>query len=67
MTDEEKEKLVAEGMWTVPQAAKFLGISRSKVYTMMDSGQLSYLKLGSSRRIPRNAVIGLARSCLVGC
>jgi excisionase family DNA binding protein len=66
MSDDRKDQLVADGLWTVPQASKFLGLSRSKVYAMMEAGQLAFVKLGSSRRIPRKAVIELVRSSLVG-
>jgi len=36
---------------TVPEVAGYLSLSRSKVYQMMDSGRLPYVKLGRCRRI----------------
>ncbi len=36
---------------TVPQAAERLALSRSKVYLMMDRGDLPYVVIGRSRRI----------------
>ena len=42
---------LASSLQQVSAVAKFLNISRSKVYTMMDAGQLPYVKLGKSRRI----------------
>jgi excisionase family DNA binding protein len=35
----------------VTKVAAFLGLSRSKVYAMMDAGQLPFVKFGKSRRI----------------
>jgi excisionase family DNA binding protein len=45
-------------------AAEFLGISRSKVYELMDGGQLTSLKLGRCRRIPRRALVELVAGAL---
>lgn len=36
---------------TVREAAKVLSVSRSKVYQLMDSGSLPYVKFGKSRRL----------------
>ena len=36
---------------TVPEVADYLAVSRSKLYQMMDSGLLPYVKLGRCRRI----------------
>ena len=41
----------AERLLTVGDVARHLAISRSKLYSTMDSGQLPYIKLGKSRRI----------------
>ena len=35
----------------VADAAQFLALSRSKLYAMMDAGELPYVKIGRSRRI----------------
>ncbi len=35
----------------VTEVARHLSLSRSKVYQMMDVGQLPYVKLGKSRRV----------------
>jgi excisionase family DNA binding protein len=58
--------IVADGLMTVPEAAKFLRISRSKLYETMDKGELAYVKLGKPRRIPRRAVIDLVSRQLRG-
>ncbi len=65
MTSEHTD-LVADGLLTVREAADFLRISRSRLYELMDRGELIYLKLGRSRRIPRRAVIELAARGLRG-
>jgi excisionase family DNA binding protein len=58
-------ELVNDGLDKVPDVAKFLGVSRSQVYRLMDSGVLPYVKISSSRRVPRRAVRELAVSGLV--
>ena len=65
MTSEHAE-LVADGLMTVREAAVFLRLSRSTVYTLMDQGELPYVKLGRSRRIPKRALIELAARGLRG-
>jgi len=35
----------------VTKVAAFLSLSRSKVYAMMDAGELPFVKLGKSRRV----------------
>ncbi len=62
----EPADLVADGLSTVREAAGFLRLSRSTVYTLMDRGELPFVKLGRSRRIPRRAVIQLAARALRG-
>jgi excisionase family DNA binding protein len=59
------EDLVADGLVTVAEAAKFLSLSRATLYQLMDQGQLPYVKIGKSPRVPRKAVIELAAKNLV--
>jgi excisionase family DNA binding protein len=63
----ERSRLVEDGLCTVPEAGAFLGISRAKIYQMMDAGELRYCKLGRNRRIPWTVVKALAAQSLVGC
>jgi excisionase family DNA binding protein len=63
---EERAALVADGLWTIPEAADFLRISRSRLYDLMNSGELAFVKLGRSRRLPRRAVVDLATRGLCG-
>lgn len=62
---QEHERLMADGLATVGDAAEFLRASRSHVYNLMESGELCYVKIGKSRRIPRRALIELAGRNLV--
>jgi len=48
--------LMRDGLLTSKEAAKFLAISRTKIYEAMSSGDLPYVKLGKTRRIPKVAV-----------
>lgn len=41
---------------TPVEAAHALGIGRSKVYQLLQSGQLQSVHIGSCRRIPREAL-----------
>ena len=65
-TSESGEQLVSDGMVNVEEAARFLGLSRSSIYGLMESGQLPYAKFGKARRIPRKALIELAAANLRG-
>ena len=56
--------LLADGFATVPQAAKFLQLSRAKVYQLMDGCELVYAKFGKSRRIPKRALLEYAQRSL---
>jgi excisionase family DNA binding protein len=41
---------------TVPEAAKALAISRSKLYELLASGAIRSIRIDGSRRIPLNAL-----------
>ena len=62
--DETAADMVEDGLMTVMEAAAFLRLSRSKLYGLMDAGELRYVKLGRSRRVPRRCVIELAARAL---
>jgi excisionase family DNA binding protein len=65
--NQQENGLVADGLVSVAEACKFLGLSRATLYVLMDKGELAYCKIGGSRRIPRRALTGLAEKSLVGC
>ena len=62
---ERNKELMTDGLVTVEEGCRFLSLSRSKMYEMMDAGLLAYVKLGRSRRIPRKALIDAAAGSLV--
>ena len=41
---------------TIPEAAKALAISRSKLYELLASGAVRSVRIDGSRRIPLNAL-----------
>jgi excisionase family DNA binding protein len=49
----------------VTHAARFLGVSRSKIYDLMNEGRLPYVLIGRTRRVPIRAVQALALDNLV--
>jgi excisionase family DNA binding protein len=66
MQGEEARDLVRDGLLTVREGAAFLGVSVASLYKVMERGDLAYVKLGRSRRIPRRALVELAARNLVG-
>ena len=44
--------LQSNGFATIPDAARFLAVSRSTIYKLMYGGDLHSKKIGRSRRIP---------------
>ncbi len=40
---------------TVHQASQLIGVSRTTLYKLMDTGELSYVHIGASRRVPLQA------------
>lgn len=57
--------LVESGLVRISDCCRFLGISRSTLYEIMDAGKLPYVKIGRSRRIPQQAMKEFAASRLV--
>jgi excisionase family DNA binding protein len=48
--------LAAEGALPVVEAARFLGISRSRLYELMQDGEVRFLRIGRRRVVPRVAL-----------
>jgi excisionase family DNA binding protein len=66
MTKREWEELIADGLCSVPEAVEITGLSRAQIYHLMETNQLTYVRLGQrSRRIPRTALSEWMRSGLV--
>ena len=59
------EDIVAGGLQRISDTARFLGVSRSLVYRLINSGVLPTVRIGRSRRIPIRAVRDLAATNLV--
>ena len=58
--------LVEDGLLSIAAASQFYNISRSKLYELMDVGELAYVKLGRARRIPKRALVECAARHLRG-
>ena len=54
------------GLQPVNKVARFLSLSRSKVYALMEAGQLPYVKLGKSRRVRWADVLALVETHTIG-
>jgi excisionase family DNA binding protein len=61
----ESTSVIEDGFVSVPEVARFLRISRSKVYALMDSGEILYAKFGRCRRIPKKALAEFTERSLV--
>jgi excisionase family DNA binding protein len=59
-----EHELVSGGLQRISEAARFLGVSRSLVYQLINSGVLPTVRIGRSRRIPIRAVHELAATNL---
>ena len=55
-----------KGLVSVAEAARYLGLARSTLYGLMETGQLPYAKFGRARRIPHRAIVTLAESAMRG-
>lgn len=64
--DDNSIKLVDSGLARIDEGCRFLGISRAKLYEIMERGELPYVKIGRSRRLPRQALKEFAAQRLVG-
>lgn len=49
-------ELARDGAVGVPEACRFLGLSRSQLYELMGRNELIYLKVGSRRLLPMAAL-----------
>jgi excisionase family DNA binding protein len=63
--DSERAAVVEGGLLTVAEAQEFSRLSRSDLYARMERGELSYVKLGRRRLIPRRALLEMVKKGLV--
>ena len=66
MTTQTAEHITDEGLWTVPEAAEFLGVGRSTIYQLMMDGDLPSAKIRGARRVPVRAVREFAAKAVGG-
>lgn len=59
-------QLATSEQLTIREAARRLGLSRSKLYSLMEAGDLPYTKFGKARRIPVAALQALIERSLRG-
>lgn len=55
-----------QGLATITQAMAFLSMSRSSIYKLMESGRLTYCRIGGARRIPWASLERLVQDSTVG-
>lgn len=55
-----------EPLLTAMDVAKWLSVSRSKVYLMMEQEKLPYVQIGGSRRVYRKDVLALLKRGRIG-
>jgi hypothetical protein len=60
------DDILSEGSVTVAGATAEFGIGRTRLYSFMGSGELTYSQLGDRRLIPRKAIKKLIAAKLVG-
>jgi len=60
------EEVVADGTVTVREAERLTGAGRSRLYELMASGELRWVKLGARRLIPRSELRRLLAERLQG-
>ncbi len=51
-----RETYISPALLTVPEAAKYLGVSRKKVYELIEWGELKAVKLGRSVEVEKNSL-----------
>jgi excisionase family DNA binding protein len=59
------QELVADGLQRISETARFLSLSRSLIYQLINSGTLPTVRIGRTRRIPTKAVVELAANSVV--
>lgn len=52
-------EVFADGALTVAAAVGFSGIGRTRLYELMDAGDLPFCRVGTRRLIPRRALAAL--------
>jgi excisionase family DNA binding protein len=64
LMSEHEEELVSEGLADLPEVCRFLRLGRTKVYSLVTTGELPVVRLGRALRIPRRALLQYAARLL---
>jgi excisionase family DNA binding protein len=59
-----QNNVTAAALATVAEAAKFLRVSKSQVYVLLDKGELRGLKIGGARRLRWQDIHEYVEKCL---
>lgn len=63
---EHTAEILRDGVLTVRAAGEFTGWSVASLYAAMERGELQFVKLGRSRRIPKRALVDFMARNLQG-
>jgi excisionase family DNA binding protein len=58
---EKQDDLTRDGFATISEGCDFLKLSRSGLYGLMETGQLTFARFGRARRIPWRALWAFAQ------
>lgn len=56
---EDKRKMIERRLFRAREAAEVLGLSKSKIHLMINSGEIESVRIGRSVRIPARALDAL--------
>ena len=51
-----RKTVVTPALLTVPEAAKYLGVGRKKIYELIEWGELKAVKLGRAVQVEKNSL-----------
>jgi excisionase family DNA binding protein len=54
--DNTRETYVTSALLAVPEAAKYLGVGRKKIYELIEWGEVKAVKLGRSVQVEKNSL-----------
>jgi hypothetical protein len=61
---ETPDRVLALGAMPVSEAVKFSGLSRTRLYSLMESKGLAYIKVGKRRLVLRQSLLDLMKTGL---
>ena len=51
-----RKMMVMSALFTIPEAAKYLGVGRKKIYELLEWGEIKAVKLGRSVQIEKESL-----------